>query len=77
MLISISGMQGYVPAGITVVNPSNDWLNVEKFDIQWDPRGISWRKVDFVDINLYGYKETTTTVYFTRIFQVKQLSQRK
>ena len=61
-LVTSAGMMGYVPAGVQVDNPSDDWLNVKKFQLTWDPRAVTWRDVDFVDIRLYGYRESPNEV---------------
>ena len=53
---------GYTPAGVQVEPAVTDWLNVGKFDLKWDPKAITWRDVDFVDILMYGYRENPIQV---------------
>ena len=60
--LSSPGMMGYVAPSVEVTIPDDDWLNVDKLDLRWDPRAVTWRDVDFIDILLYGYREFATTV---------------
>ena len=42
-------------------NPTDDWLNVDMLELSWNPRALTWRTIEAIDIHLYGYKETGTS----------------